>query len=85
MPKQDNDLPDTYGIKIFYVNGKVDDFQLASHNLNKELSILEFWSKDDLCSWVPLSSVQRVEFDKNFSKMVAIRSKIDKKVGANGS
>lgn len=83
IPKDDDRLPDNYGIKIIYVNGKVEEFELASHFINKEINLLEFWTKDDFCHWVPISSIQRIELDKRFSKIIAIREKAKGKVGEN--
>lgn len=81
LPKQDQNLPDSYHVTLYYVTGKSDEFDLASHHLNKETMMLEFWTTDDLCSWVPMSSLLRIEFDKNFSKMVAIKVENELKKG----
>lgn len=75
IPKQNQVLPDAYGITIAYVNGQKEAFEAASHNLNKDTNVFEFTTKDDLWSWVPLSSVQRLEFDKRFSKIIAEKEK----------
>lgn len=75
IPKLFGDLPDNYGVKIIYVNGKEEAFELASHILNKDLGIFEFTTKDDIWSWVPVSSVQRIEFDKRFSKIMSVKEK----------
>lgn len=83
LPKENHDLPDNYGIKIFYISGKMEEFELAEHSLNKDTGMLEFWTKDDVCNWVIISNIQRIEFDKRFSKLVAIKNKIDGAKGAN--
>ena len=75
IPKE-YDLPDAYGLKIFYVNGRVDEFEIASHNVLKEFQNLEFVTKEDVWNWVPLTSILRVEFDKRFSKIVAVRAEM---------
>lgn len=76
IPKEHQDLPDNYSMTIYYVNGKKDNFEMAQHRLEEKTGLLEFATKDDLWNWIPLSSIQRVEFDKNFSKIVAIRSEM---------
>lgn len=78
IPKEDQCLPDAYGLIVYYVNGKKDEFELASHSLNHQTGMLEFFTKDDLISWVPLSSVTRFEFDKRFSKIIDIKNKNEK-------
>ncbi len=80
LPKANQNLPDNYGVKIYYVTGKVETFELASHNFAKETGLFEFTTKEDLWSWVPMSSVQRIEFDKRFSQMMAEKEKELQKV-----
>ena len=80
IPKDDQDLPDSYGMTIFYVNGKKEEFELAQHNLNKETGTVEFATKEDEWNWVPLSSVQRIQFDKQFSKIIEINLRMKGKV-----
>lgn len=73
IPKAYPDLPDNYGVKIVYASGNTESFEIASHRLNGGL--FEFATKDDLWNWIPMSSVARVEFDKRFSKIMAIKEK----------
>lgn len=91
IPKDDQELPDSYNITVYYINGKKEELELASHiiidkviipvdeNINKyepaSCAYLEYVTKDDIWGWVPLSSIQRLEFDKNFSKIIGIREK----------
>ena len=75
LPKSNQNLPDSYGVKIYYVTGKVESFELASHTFTKETGLFEFTTKDDLWNWVPISSVQRIEFDKRFSEIMATKEK----------
>ena len=79
IPKDDQRLPDYYGVKIHYVTGKVDDLQIASHTFLKEIECLEFVTHEDLWYNVPVSSIVKLEFDKSFSKIVALREEQKKK------
>lgn len=82
LPKLIENLPDNYGVKIVYITGNVEDFELASHSFSKDTGLFEFVTKDDIWSWVPISSVQRIEFDKRFSKIISAREeKIQKQTG----
>ena len=81
IPDRNPDYPENYGAKILYVNGKQEEFELAQHRLNESAGMLEFVTKDDLWSWVPLSSIQRLEYDKRLSKIVALKEKLSAKVG----
>ena len=78
LPKDDYDLPDSFKAKIHYINGKVEEFDLAQQ-FPIENGVLEIVTKDDIWNWVFVNNVQRIEWDKNFSKMVAIREKIKQK------
>lgn len=80
IPKTNSELPDSYGLKVFYVTGKSEEFEVAQHNLNKECGMLEFATKDDLWNWVPLSSVLRIEYDKRLSQIIALRDKKQKEL-----
>ncbi|MBI2092232.1 MAG: hypothetical protein HYT75_04475 [Deltaproteobacteria bacterium] len=79
IQKMFSELPDNYAIVVKYVTGKEETIEIASHNLNKELGIFEFVTKDDIWSWIPISSIQRLEFDKRFSKIMAIKEEEEKK------
>ena len=101
IPKDDFDLPDYYGMTISHVNGKKDEFEIATHSLKdltrvyctrgdfkedgREFNLavatcpfFEFVTRDDRWHIVPMSSIQRIEFDKNWSKIVEIKKKRDK-------
>ena len=73
IPKDDQELPDAYGMKVFYLDGKSEEFEVAQHQLHD--SLLSLITKEDTVHWVPLGSVKRVEYDKRFSKVLAVRQK----------
>lgn len=79
IPKENPDLPDFYKVTISYVSGKTEELEVVSHNLMKESGLIEFCQKDDLWSLVPISSVLRIAFCKDFSKIVALKEKDSKK------
>ena len=75
LSKEDPEIPDSYSVSFLYVNGKKEDFELAQHQLNPSLGVMEFVTSEDLWNWVPLSSLQRLTFDKRFSKLMEIKTK----------
>lgn len=79
LKKDHPDLPDSYNISIKYIDGSKDDFEVASHNLNPNTGIMQIWTKEDICVWVVTSNIKVFEFDKRFSKIVALKEKINKK------
>ena len=80
VPKDDYELPDNYGMAIYFATGKKEEHELASHRMNERSGLFEFVTKDDIWNWVPMQNVLRVEFDKRFSKIVAIREKNGRRV-----
>lgn len=75
LPKEDAELPDSYGIDIFYITGKEDEFEVASHRLIADSTILELVTKDDFWHLIPLANIKKISFNKNFSKVIAIKEK----------
>jgi len=72
LPKDDQRLPDSYGIEIKYVTGRTDKLEIASHKLNDGL--LEIWTHEDTkISWIPIQNIERIEFDSRFTKMIEIK------------
>ncbi len=77
LQKDHSDLPDHYGIKFWYITGGEETFEVANHfPITKDY--FEFWSKDNKLNLIPLSSIKRLEFDKEFSKIVEIDNQIKK-------
>jgi len=75
LKKEHPELPDHYGIKIIYHSGSMEEFNIASHRFLHETEQLEFVTDDDKWNLVPISSYRRIEFDKRFSTIVAIKEK----------
>ena len=75
IPKEDPRLPDHYGIEVSYIDGHTTAFEIASHRLGPQ--ILEFVTKDDFWNWVPIAAIKRIEFDKRFSTIIALKAKKD--------
>lgn len=71
IPKEDQRIPDYYEIKIFYHDGKFDVFE-GSHSFVKETNSYDILTKDDEWRNIPLTSIKKIEFDKNFSKLMAL-------------
>ena len=72
IPKDDQALPDCWGIKIFYVDGRAESFE-GIHCMPIKEGLFEFRTHEgDLVNYVVLSSVKRIEFDSRFSKVIEI-------------
>ena len=77
LKKDNQELPDSYSFTIHYLDGSKEEFEAASHKLGDKL--FEFVTKDDLIHWTTITSIKRIEFDKQFSKIVAIKGKMAEK------
>ena len=80
IKKEHPEIPDAYAVKIFYLDGKMEEFNVAQHRALTEISMLELVSNDDVWFLVPFSSIKKIEFDKNFSKIMDIKQKLGSKV-----
>jgi hypothetical protein len=71
IPKLDERVPDFYTITIHYHDGKKEDFEVVSHIVKNEL--FEVVTKEDRWNLWPITSIKKIEFDKEFSKIMAIK------------
>lgn len=76
IPKDDRELPDSYGATIFYIDGRSEEFRIANHNLSEDKLFFEFATDEDEWNWIEMSNVKRIKWDKDFSKMIAIKHKM---------
>lgn len=75
IPKDDQELPDHYGLTVFYIDGKSESFEIASHILADHS--IEFVTRDDIWHRATMANIKRIEFDKRFSKIVALKEKAE--------
>ena len=75
IPKDDQRLPDYYGLKVHYLDGRTDEFELAGHNIQdvQGTTMLYLATKDDLWNWIPVASIKRLEWSKEWSKILALK------------
>ncbi len=74
IKKQHPDIPDIYGITLFYLDGTKEELKIASHAFLKDTKFFEYVTEDDFWSVVPFDSLKKISFDKNFSKMLALKT-----------
>lgn len=79
IPKENDKLPDHYGATIFYITGDRESFDLASHRFVKESTSFELCTKEDIWEIIPLSSIKKIQFDKKFSSIIAIKDEMESK------
>jgi len=72
LKKQDNKLPDSYEITVTYHDGPKDTFNIAQHRLLPS-QVLEFVTTEDEWFIIPLTSIKKLAFDKNLSRIVALK------------
>lgn len=86
IPKDNPDIPDRYGMKITYVTGKVEEIVAAQHFSPNEQGILDICTQEDRWLWINMQNVLKIEFDKNFSKLIELANKreAEKKAKTDG-
>ncbi len=85
LAKENQALPDFFGMKIAYLTGESEEFEVASmfldfvaSNGNAVIGVsnqpfMVFATTDDEWVWVPIASIKNIKFNKNYSKMMALR------------
>lgn len=71
LPKDDQELPDSYGITVHYVTGKSDKIQVVKHTILPN-GVMSLWTDEDICNLIPIANVTRFEFDKNLTKILSL-------------
>jgi hypothetical protein len=80
LPKDDQELPDAYGLTLSFVTGKPETFETAEHRIFKETMTFQVVTADDEMFLFPLSNIIKIAFDKRFSKICAIKDKLNAKL-----
>jgi hypothetical protein len=76
IKKEHPEIPDSYGLKILYLDGTSEEASIAHHKILSGLGVFEYVTTDDLWNLIPISSIKKVSFDKNFSKLMALKSQV---------
>lgn len=74
IPKEDPEIPDAFGMTIHYVTGKKEEFEVAERG-PVDGGLMSFVTKDDIWHLVVIQNIVRIEYDKRYSKLVAINEK----------
>ena len=83
IPKQCPGIPDSYGIKVHYHSGDIDSFQ-GLHSLIRDTQSLEIVTKDNEWTLIPMTSIKKVIFDKNFPKYLEAKKEAQIKKVSDG-
>jgi hypothetical protein len=76
LPKDDQRIPDFYGVKIEYITGQTKEFKVASHSFINSLRAIELITFDNEYVVVPMDNVV-LYFDKDFTKIVEIKKELE--------
>lgn len=84
--KDDPEIPDSYGITIYFRNGHREEFNVASHFYAQKdkPERLEFITQDNKWNVILWDVISRIEFDKRFSKFQELAEKKIKEGKAEG-
>jgi hypothetical protein len=75
IKKDDQALPDHFGVTIEFVTGKKEEFEVAERYFVTETKVFEILTGDNEWLNFPLANILSIRFDKRFSKVVDIRRK----------
>jgi hypothetical protein len=77
IPKEDDRIPDSWGITIIYYDKTEERFEIVSHNMSN--GVFSFWTKTDEHKWRMQDKIKSIDFDKNFSQYIAAKDDTLKK------
>ena len=79
IPKQDDELPNSWKADIFFHDKSNIQLDIAEHHLSDKL--YEVMTSSDEILWIPLTSIKMIKFDKDFSKIIELKRKSQKQAG----
>lgn len=92
IPKDQKDIPDSYKMKISYITGAVDEIEVVQHSIIDKVSnggevfgvsfapIVEYLTIKNTWGWIPISSIKRLDFDENCTKLMELAKNKVKKI-----
>lgn len=96
--KEVSEMPDWYQLTVFFTNGTKEEIKVVSHKVITRLiesdgrggtvlvdmavPFLEYVTFEDTYGWIPISSMSRMTFDKNWTKIVELKRKEREKQNA---
>lgn len=91
IPKDDAKLPDFFTVTVNYLTGRKEVIQVAEFNyveklLNPDGSIVtdhydtfRLWTHDNKFKEIPRASVESIDYDENYTKIVMINRELAQK------
>lgn len=73
---KNQDVPDHYGVEVTFINGEKQTMEVVAHTVLNGSGILSIQCKEDLFVWVPVSNVLKIQYDKNFTKILEAKNKM---------
>lgn len=72
IKKDDQRIPDFYGITVEFITGQTKEFKIVNHVYMNELRAIELLTFDNEYVVLPLDNVV-ISFDKAFTKLIELR------------
>jgi len=92
LVKDDQRLPDYFNLTVNYLTGKAKKYQVVEmayvehltddkgNIITNNYNTFRIWTHEDLFYEIPLSSIESLEYDENYTKIIRIRKELaDKK------
>lgn len=78
IPKDDQRMPDYYGMHIIFHDSKSVELDVVSHKIIQD-RMLQVITHEDEWKLFPIEGIKEISFDKQWSKLIAIRAEQERK------
>ena len=78
LPKEDQALPDFFTLTVNYLTGRKEIIDVANFQYIEAIEMYEIWTKDNLMKVIPRNAIESIDYDKNWSKIIEIKAKLDR-------
>lgn len=76
VPKEHPEMPDFYGVTVYYKEGGSEKFKIATKYYSSEFNYLELRTAEDKFIVIPFNSIRKMEFDGKFTKIVQLKEEM---------
>lgn len=77
MPKSDPTLPDNWKVTIFYLDGKMDEFEVVGQHLFVQDGYWKFDLTNDAIRLVYVHSIRGIAFDENYRAVLEAKARAE--------
>ena len=79
IPKDDQRLPDFFTVVVNYLTGRKETIEVASLKYITDMECYEIWTRENMMKVIYKGSLESLDYDKNWSKIVELKDEKDRK------